>query len=91
MAAGDKTQGTRVDEYSETIGDYWRHGDGHVFIVLPTGQLGGVDPAKWTVTEHADGTITVDPSILMHETKLKDGTVIPGWHGYLRNGVLEEV
>lgn len=91
MAAGDKTPCRRVDSYSETVGDYWITEDGYLFVVLPTGEMGGVDPKKWTVTENADGTVTVDPSILMQETPLKDGTVLKGWHGYLRNDVLEEV
>lgn len=45
-------------------------------ICCPDGSTGTINPAKHTVTEHADGTITVSPSI-----------VSSTWHGWLRNGV----
>ena len=45
-------------------------------ICCPDGSTGSLNPAKHTVTEHDDGTITVSPSI-----------VSATWHGWLRNGV----
>jgi len=47
------------------------------------GKMGGLD--NHTVVEHADGTITVSPSILCG---LGEGR---SWHGYLRAGVFEEI
>lgn len=40
------------------------------------------------VMEHADGTITVSPSILITG---EDGNGAIRWHGYLENGVWREV
>lgn len=61
--------------------------NGHVWLVLPNGQgpshlAGGGVRNPWDVTEHDDGTITLNPSIL-------DGTT--GWHGYLDHGQWRQV
>ena len=40
--------------------------------------------SKHTVVEHADGTITVSPSILITKYR-EDGP--REWHGYLENGI----
>ena len=46
-------------------------------LVDPTGAAGSIIPENHTVVEHADGTITVSPSVVMPG----------GWHGWLRHGV----
>ena len=48
-------------------------------VKAPDGSLASLNPAIHTVTEHADGTITVEPSI-----------VTSTWHGWLRAGVWTE-
>ena len=40
------------------------------------------DLTNHTVVEHADGTISVSPSIL-----IQAGTGRPSWHGFLERGV----
>lgn len=69
-------------------GDYFKmvHKDvtnSHLWgIVAPNGNVGTISTKIHTITEHADGTITVAPSIQVRE---------PGnWHGYLRAGVWSE-
>jgi len=54
-------------------------------VTAPSGERGSLNPAKHTVVEHEDGTITVAPSI--------DFSDWPGekWHGWLRRGVWESV
>lgn len=54
-------------------------------VTTPDGSLGCLDPSVHTITEHEDGTITVEPSLNM--SKRKPG----GWHGWLRRGVFESV
>lgn len=79
--------GTRV--YSgklrdlQTPGVYGKVGDGWL-VCLPTGELCSMN-AGHTITEHADGTITVSPSILMPADRGRY------WHGYLEHGVWREV
>jgi Family of unknown function (DUF6527) len=51
------------------------------WVVTPNGN----GPARldgWDLTEHEDGTITVSPSILAHESGNQ-----PYWHGFLERGV----
>jgi len=52
--------------------------DGNWYACTPNGFMGNL--ADHEVTEHADGTITVSPSILVESWR---GT----WHGYLEHGV----
>jgi hypothetical protein len=59
-------------------GDYWRAPDGWGGVT-PNGHFCNL--SKHTVTEHADGTISVSPSI---EVK---GGVGDYWHGFLKRGV----
>lgn len=47
-------------------GAYWRDTVSTWAIRTPNGRIGSI--AKHTVDEHADGTITVSPSILVYET-----------------------
>lgn len=98
MAAGDTTQGRRVEpgfENLERPGDYY-FADGILWAILPHGGHGRL-PAigcsetggpEWTITADADGTVTVAPSIRQLPIEsLGD----PGWHGYLEHGVWREV
>jgi hypothetical protein len=57
--------------------------NGKGFGGKPNG-VGGVEP-EWDITVNEDGTVTVDPSIEMHETPGDPPT--PYWHGHLVNGV----
>jgi hypothetical protein len=87
MVAGDTLQGRRISLrqfYSDSRqpGDYCgpiRKEEGPEnawYICDPAGRIGGL--YKHTVTEHDDGTISVDPSI---------DDPPDGWHGYLKRGV----
>ena len=65
-------------------GDYYRitwpiDGQLHWAGICPDGSHCNLD--RHTVTEHADGTISVDPSI-----EVKDPEQV-FWHGYLKAGV----
>lgn len=64
-------------------GDYWKpenRPDGEWWIRDPFGYFGRI--TQHTVTEHEDGTITVEPSILDDR-----GPGQPSFHGFLRAGV----
>lgn len=50
------------------------------YVIAPDGSLGRLGE-NHTITEHDDGTITVEPSLVMHR----------GWHGWLRRGVFTSV
>ena len=50
-------------------------------LVDPTGGAGSIIPENHVVTEHADGTITASPSLVMPS----------GWHGYLERGIWRSV
>lgn len=60
---------TERGQYGVTVGTWWAW--------PPKGEIGTLDDHE--VTEHADGTISVLPSIDNGE-----------WHGYLSNGVWSE-
>lgn len=62
------------------IGDYW-FWVGQWWGRCPTGSHCGLKNHQ--VQEHADGTISVQPSILISPA----GAEEYGWHGYLTNGV----
>lgn len=55
--------------------------NGEWYGCTPNGLLAGL--RQHHITEHADGTITVAPSILCSQ-----GTA--SWHGYLKAGIWEE-
>ena len=63
-----------VEKYLNTPVGWWN-------IVAPNGDACSLNPKIHTVTEHDDGTITVDPSIDMSINKPG------GWHGWLVRGV----
>lgn len=73
-------QGRRVSTFADASqpGDYCLMRSGALWVILPSGIHGRIDPEEWTITEEEDGTITVDPSI--HDAP-------DGWHGWLRHGV----
>jgi len=58
-------------------GDQFDDRAGHGLIMLPLGGDSG-----WTFTEHPDGSVSVQPSILVHG---KEGDP-DAWHGYLEPG-----
>ena len=69
-ASAERVRGTRVG--------WWQ-------VTTPDGHVGGLNPEVHTVTEHADGTITVTPSIDMSQRHPG------GWHGWLTQGVFRSV
>lgn len=46
--------------------------------VTPYGDVGVIDPTEHTVIEHANGVITIMPSILLSERQLFHGSLING-------------
>jgi hypothetical protein len=84
--------GRRVypDKYGNLIlteGDYGLHPKAG-WQCRPFGfHTGGI--GKHIITEHEDGTITVFPSILLHDFD-DNGNPIT-WHGYLEHGKWREV
>lgn len=91
MAAGDVTPGRRITT-GELPQHEWPAGayglpdcdEPSWHCVTPNGRLGNLRGHQ--VTEHDDGTITVQPSILVQRPGTDDG-----WHGYLERGVWREV
>lgn len=79
-------RGRRVYEdlsgYLLKPGEYGRHNNGTWLADTPNGL--GANLAAHEVTEHADGAITVSPSILVR------GAPGESWHGYLEAGVWRE-
>jgi hypothetical protein len=65
---------------------YWKDEDGLWWIYLP--KCGAGVLSKHTIQEHDDGTVTVNPSILM--TGHDKGTAMQR-HGYLERGKWREV
>ena len=90
-------QGTRIDYSGDGIpanGAYWRDTrDGNWYGMTPNGHLVGF--AKHEVAEHADGTVTVSPSIDALAAWDAPGEHRPRgerrlWHGFLERGVWRE-
>jgi len=83
-------QGRRVEctenglPKDEQPGDYW-FWEGIWWAEAPNGFIANL--SNHTVTENPDGTITVQPSILVWRTI--DGQR-QDWHGYLENGIWRE-
>lgn len=68
---------TRAEWNEQRPGDYlWDENTGRWWVRDPDGNPGTLGAAH-TVTEHEDGTITVEPSIWDYPN---------GWHGWLRRG-----
>lgn len=77
----DVTKPFRWDDIQS--GDYWfvTHMDHRdLWFRDPNGNVGRC--CKHTLTEHEDGTVTVEPSILDRDV---DGTEL--FHGWLRRGI----
>jgi hypothetical protein len=67
-------------------GDYWFDPTSNIwFICTPTGSVGSL--ANHSVVENEDGTITVNPSILVTSSWQSQHN----WHGYLISGIWKEV
>ena len=62
-------------------GEYGKHRDG-LWYVMPKEDL-LANLGKHNITEHEDGAITVNPSILVSNH-------LGSWHGYLTHGILKE-
>lgn len=58
-----------------------------LWICCPNGDYARVIEPTWTITEHEDGTFTVDPSIRVNRV---EGHT-EGWHGFLERGVWRSV
>lgn len=76
-------------------GDYWAASSprfaGYWTVMTPNGHVGMLNPTVHTITEHADGTITVNPSILLtHPIPGSGGESAEVYHGWLVNGVWRE-
>lgn len=69
-------------------GDYGFDKEYSVWMCRAPGTHGG-NLSNHQVTEHEDGTITVSPSILIHDFD-KDGNPVT-WHGYLEHGIWRQV
>lgn len=82
-----KVQGVRVHgkaPHELASGEYGRWDeDGGNFYAVPPGTDLTANLGAHQIEEHADGTITVSPSILVR-------TRTEQWHGYLRVGMWEE-
>jgi hypothetical protein len=80
----------RWDEHGKVHGGVYRSefapkqdGEpGHWWLISPFMDVGRLSPYH-AVTEHEDGTITVEPSVCF------DGPGRSGFHGFLRNGIWE--
>lgn len=95
MSAGDTMQGARRPDGTQVHelapGEYAfacedPQPDAALWICVPSGDHGHIDPALWSVTVEEDATVTVSPSIWSNKHASP-----PGWHGYLERGVWREV
>jgi hypothetical protein len=64
-------------------GEYGKWSEDGCWYAVPPGTDLVANLAAHSIVEHADGTITVTPSILVGDGRAS-------WHGYLSNGVFEE-
>ena len=78
---GNRLPDGHATYFNTEPGDYWKTPDGRWEIKDPNGNVGALGLHK--VTEHEDGTITVEPSIL--------DPSVGGWHGYLEHGIWRQV
>lgn len=68
-------------------GDYGLHPLSGWQVRPPTCHAGGIPQHE--VIEHSDGTITVSPSIVLHDFDAEGNPKT--WHGFLERGVWREV
>lgn len=59
------------------------NGERELWLRAPTGDIGRCN-STWTITEHDDRSVTVDPSILI--STRRGGETVELFHGYLRAG-----
>lgn len=81
----------RVNSYLEGDKDtyYYKGEDNNWYLWIPGVGLGNLKAHQ--VTENADGTISVTPSILVSSPMLVDGhDVTASAHGYLTNGIWKD-
>lgn len=80
-------------------GDYWKDRDGHWYVAAPVspdddGFLLIADVSTWTVIEHEDRTITVQPSIFWgmggYPNSPPEWAAKHTWHGWLKHGEWSE-
>lgn len=86
-----RIKGFRKDNPESRIpepGQYGKDVNGEWFGRAPRGEF-HANLSRHEVVEHADGTITVEPSILVGPIKLT-GAEGEQWHGFLRAGEWEE-
>lgn len=98
MQIGEFHKGQRV-EWPEGLlnpGEYAKGPDGAWYACTPNGHLANL--AAHSVTEHDDGTITVNPSILVSTPRAGDGpewmrhpVLVELFHGFLERGVWRSV
>jgi hypothetical protein len=83
-------QGTRKQDNFEPInllpGEYTKHENGDWWLYLPgmgkyKDSLARINSNVWSIIEHEDNTITVNPSI---RQSTKDREL---WHGFLKSGI----
>lgn len=70
-------------------GDYGKHSNGIWFARCPDPEISMGSLEAHEVVEHEDGTITVQPSILI-SYDYGDPPVQKRWHGFLERGVWRE-
>jgi hypothetical protein len=86
---GEPGPGWEAWEPPAAPGSYMRVRSGSIeliYVVHPDGHAGSIGPQHHTWTWHADGTVTVSPSIVT--THAEHGH---DWHGFLKRGVWSEV
>lgn len=65
-------------------GEYGRHTNGTWYACPPGQEKLTANLAAHEVEEHRDGSITASPSIVVSNN-------VETWHGYLRQGIWEQV
>lgn len=80
--------GTRIDAVNGYLrlrdGDYGKTAEGTWYGKPPFFKSGYANLSNHKITEHLDGSITVEPSILV-KNHLNE------WHGYLTKGVWRKI
>ena len=63
------------------------------YVVLPQGGLFDIhsksDSGGWNV-QGEPPNVTLTPSILRHEVTGGGRVIVPGWHGYITNGIMTD-
>jgi hypothetical protein len=89
LFGGKRIYPDKDGDWSFMPGDYgFDEKHGFWMAETPNGLLGSL--ANHEVTEYADGTITVSPSILVRGYSYDEKRDI-SWHGFLERGVWREI